>query len=155
MWCVRSGAASCNKRREFWRETHTPLWLLIGRIIFFTCENHRSLLWLARANLRTKIYDIAFWWVFLSMYIIKTNIGCLSFRLFYRRLHYSGHLRPDYLTEYAYFDKMLFWMVCFSVVFHVQLLEDRFNLRQTANVRLKLRISLSSLAAKNNPKQLL
>ena len=33
--CVRSGAASCNKRREFWRETHTPLWLLIGRIIFF------------------------------------------------------------------------------------------------------------------------
>ena len=59
--CVRSGAASCNKRREFWRETHTPLWLLIGRIIFltrektwfailigriifFTCENHRSLL---------------------------------------------------------------------------------------------------------------
>ena len=59
--CVRSGAASCNKRREFWHETHTPLWLLIGRIIFFTrektsfailigriifftCENHRSLL---------------------------------------------------------------------------------------------------------------
>ena len=46
-------------------------------------------------------------------------------------------------------------MVCFSVVFHVQLLEERFNLRQTANVRFKLRISLSSLAAKNNPKQLL
>ena len=59
--CVRSGVASCNKRREFWHETHTPLWLLIGRIIFltrektsfailigriifFTCENHRSLL---------------------------------------------------------------------------------------------------------------
>ena len=86
--CVRSGAASCNKRREFWRETRTPLWLLIGRIIFltreqtsfailigriifFTCENHRSLLWLARTNLSTKIYDIAFWWVFLSMYIIN------------------------------------------------------------------------------------
>ena len=86
--CVRSGAASCNKRREFWRKTHTPLWLLIGRIIFltrektsfailigriifFTCENHRSLLWLARTNLCTKIYDIAFWWVFLSMYIIN------------------------------------------------------------------------------------
>ena len=84
--CVRSSAASCNKRREFWRETHTPLWLLIGRIIFltrektsfailirrimfFTCENHRSLLWLARTNLRTKISDIAFWWVFLSMCI--------------------------------------------------------------------------------------
>ena len=59
--CVRSGAANCNKRREFWRETHTPLWpligriifltrektsfaILIGRIIFFTCENHSSLL---------------------------------------------------------------------------------------------------------------
>ena len=36
--CVRSGAASCNKRREFWREIHTPLWLLIGRIIFLTRE---------------------------------------------------------------------------------------------------------------------
>ena len=71
--CVQSGAASCNKRREFWRETHTPLWLPIGRIIFFTCENHRSLLWLTRTNLRTKIYDIAFWWVFLSMYLINNN----------------------------------------------------------------------------------
>ena len=75
--CVRSGAASCNKRWEFCRETHTPLWLLIGHIIFltrektsfailigritfFTCENHRSLLRLARPNLHTKIY-IAFW----------------------------------------------------------------------------------------------
>ena len=46
----------------------------IGRIFFVTCENHRSLLWLARTNLRTKIYDIAFWWVFLSMYIIKGYI---------------------------------------------------------------------------------
>ena len=26
------------KRREFWRETHTPLWLLIERIIFLTRE---------------------------------------------------------------------------------------------------------------------
>ena len=86
--CVRSGAASCNKRREFWRETRTSRWfligriifltrektsfaILIGRIIFFTSENHRSLLWLARINFRTKIYDIAFWWVFLSTYIIK------------------------------------------------------------------------------------
>ena len=25
--CLRSGAATCNKRREFWRETHTPQWL--------------------------------------------------------------------------------------------------------------------------------
>ena len=28
-------AASAYKRREIRRETHTPLWLLIGRIIFF------------------------------------------------------------------------------------------------------------------------
>ena len=48
--------------------------ILIGRIIFFTCENHRSLLWLARTNLCTKIYGIPFWWVFLSMYIIKLTV---------------------------------------------------------------------------------
>ena len=61
--CKKSGGASCNNRRGFWRETHTPLWLLIGRIIFFHVWVHRSLLWLTRTNLRTKIYDIAFWWV--------------------------------------------------------------------------------------------
>ena len=36
---VRQGAlqaASAYKRREFWRETHTPPWLLIGHIIFLT-----------------------------------------------------------------------------------------------------------------------
>ena len=31
-------AASAYKRREFWRETHTPLWPMIGRIIFLTRE---------------------------------------------------------------------------------------------------------------------
>ena len=36
--CVGRGAASYNKRREFWRKTYTPLWLLIGRIIFLTRE---------------------------------------------------------------------------------------------------------------------
>ena len=57
------------QRREFWAETHTPLWLLIRRIIFvtrkkisftilieritfFTSETPRSLLWLARNHLR-------------------------------------------------------------------------------------------------------
>ena len=65
-------AASAFERPEFWRETHTLLWpligriifltrektsfaILIGRIIFFTCEKHRSLLWLARTHLRMKI----------------------------------------------------------------------------------------------------
>ena len=48
---VRSGAASCKKRWEFWRQTHTPLRRLIGSIIFFTCENHRSLhVWKASFN---------------------------------------------------------------------------------------------------------
>ena len=82
--CAKRRSASCKKRREFWRETHTPLWLLIGRIIFltrektsfailigriifFTCENHSSLLWLARTHLRIKIYNTTFWWVFLSI----------------------------------------------------------------------------------------
>ena len=36
--CANECAASCNNRREFRRETHTPLWLLIGRIIFLTRE---------------------------------------------------------------------------------------------------------------------
>ena len=44
----RSGAASRNKRREFWREIHTPLWPLIGRIFFLTREKKkkRSRFWL-------------------------------------------------------------------------------------------------------------
>ena len=85
-WMSANCAASANKRRKFWRETHTPLWpligriiflisektsfaILIGRIIYFMCESHRSLFWLARIHLRMKSYDIAFRWVFLSMYI--------------------------------------------------------------------------------------
>ena len=90
--CVRSGAASCNKRREFWRETHTPLWLLIGRIIFLTREKTSFLRfwlgvavfvfcfsfspvknivrsWLATTHLCMKIYVIAFQWVYFSNYL--------------------------------------------------------------------------------------
>ena len=37
--CAKRRSANSEKRWEFWRETHsTPLWLLIGRIIFLTCE---------------------------------------------------------------------------------------------------------------------
>ena len=79
--CAKRRSANSEKRWEFWRETHsTPLWLLIGRIIFLTCEetsfailigriivftclNHSSLLWLARSHLRIKIYNTTFWWV--------------------------------------------------------------------------------------------
>ena len=75
--CAKQRSASCNKRQEFWHETHTPLWLQIGhiifltcentsfailirRIIFVTCENHSSLLWLARTHLHIKIYNATF-----------------------------------------------------------------------------------------------
>ena len=83
-------AASTYKRWEICHETHVPMWLLMERIIFlhvkkktlfailvgditfFTSEKHHLLLWLARTHLCWNIYDIAFWWVFLSRYII----GC-------------------------------------------------------------------------------
>ena len=69
--------ASAYRRRKFWRETHTPLWLLtgriifltsektsfailIGRIVFLTCKKYRSRFGWARTHLRMKIYDIAF-----------------------------------------------------------------------------------------------
>ena len=48
--------------------------ILIGRIIFSTCENHCSLLWLARTNLRRKICNIAVWWVFPIIYVINSNM---------------------------------------------------------------------------------
>jgi len=35
-------ASSAYKRQEFWRETHTPLWPLIGHIIFSHVKNHRT-----------------------------------------------------------------------------------------------------------------
>ena len=37
--CAKWRSASCKKRREFWRATHTPLWFLIGRIIFSHVKN--------------------------------------------------------------------------------------------------------------------
>ena len=47
-------------------------------VSFFShVKKHRSRFWLARTNLRTKIYDMAFSWVFLSMYIINPYISCV------------------------------------------------------------------------------
>ena len=51
------------------KKHRSRFWLDVS--FFLTSENHCLLLWLARTNLRTEIYNIAFWWVFLSMYIIK------------------------------------------------------------------------------------
>ena len=72
-WQSEGTANYKHLRWEFLGETHTPLWVLIRRIIFFMCENYCSFLWLVRTHLSVNIYDIAFWWIFLSMYryIIK------------------------------------------------------------------------------------
>ena len=44
--CVRSGAASCNKRREFWRETRTPCGFWLDVSFFSHVKKHRSRFWL-------------------------------------------------------------------------------------------------------------
>ena len=51
-------------------------WLAVS--FFSHMKKHHSRFWLARTNLREKTYDIAFWWVFLSMYIINFYIPRLS-----------------------------------------------------------------------------
>ena len=53
-------------------------WLDVS--FFSHVKKHRSRFWLAITNLRTKIYDIAFWWVFLSMYIIN-KLSLLLFKI--------------------------------------------------------------------------
>ena len=78
--CAKHSQSKCTAsckclRQELWYETHTPLWLLIARIIFlthektlftilirriifFTCEKHCLLLWLVRTHLHMNIYDM-------------------------------------------------------------------------------------------------
>ena len=91
--CVRSGAASRNKTREFWRKTRTKPWLDVS--FFSHVKKHRSRYWLARTNLRTKIYDIAFCWVFLSMYVIKANTVSECFVLMDKR-HFTPYIDLRY-----------------------------------------------------------
>ena len=85
--CVRSGAQQAARKGGnfgaklthlcgFWLDVSffshvkkTSFAILIGRIIFFTRENHISLIWSARTHLWIKIYNTTLWWVFLSMYI--------------------------------------------------------------------------------------
>ena len=68
------------KGGEFWRETHTPVtshWTYHSKINIVRDSDstyHFFHVWKtsfaplkARTHLRMKIYDIAFWWVFLSM----------------------------------------------------------------------------------------
>ena len=107
LWMSAKCVANCER---LWKagilgQAHTPLWLLIGRIIFltrektsfailigliilFTCENHRSFLWLARTHLLMNVYDIAFWWVFLSMYRIHVNL--------HKVLNFDGKIRHNW-----------------------------------------------------------
>ena len=81
-------AASTYKRREIWHETHEPMWLLIGRIVFLHVKKKHCLqfwleilLFLHVKNIICssdflehtcvgKFMTIAFWWVFLSRYTI-------------------------------------------------------------------------------------
>ena len=89
--CVRSGAQQAARKGgnfcaklthlcglwlnvSFFSREKTSFTILIGRIIFFTCEKHSSLPWLARTHLHIKIYNTTFWWVFLIMYIIKVIV---------------------------------------------------------------------------------
>ena len=79
-------AASAYRRRDFWRKIYTPLWLLIGRIIFLTSEKtsfailigrivfltykkYRSRFGWARTHLRVKIYDILAFSEYISVFI--------------------------------------------------------------------------------------
>ena len=96
--CVRSGAQQAARKRGnfgaklthlcgFWLDVSffshvkkTSFAILIGRIIFFMCENQSSLLWLARTHLLIKIYNTTFWWVFLSCLVprrlsLDKNVG--------------------------------------------------------------------------------
>ena len=66
--------ASCKrlyKRPEFWCECHTPLWLVIGRIIFLTREETSFAPLICQNSFAYEKPATFFWWVFLSMYIIK------------------------------------------------------------------------------------
>ena len=56
----------------FWLDLH-----YVYIVSFFMCDKCLSLLWLARTHLHMKINDIAFQWVYLSMYIIA--LKCISF----------------------------------------------------------------------------
>ena len=68
-------------------------WLDVS--FFSHVKKHRSRYWLARTNLRTKIYDIAFCWVFLSMYIIKANTVSECFVLMDER-HFTPYIDLRY-----------------------------------------------------------
>ena len=60
------------------RNSHTSVASDWTYHFFFTCENHRSLLWLARTNLRTKIYDISFL-LSISQYVYNNEFYSLTF----------------------------------------------------------------------------
>ena len=89
-------AARAYRKQEFWRETHIPLWLLIGLIIFLTIEKKifrdydwtfqsffsrvknivRSSDWLELWHLRMKIFHI--FSVSISQYLYTLCRGDLT-----------------------------------------------------------------------------
>ena len=103
---VKFRIQNCLGRIILFTREKTSFAILIGRIDhFFTCENHRSLLSLARTNLRMKIYDIAVWWVFLIIYIINSNMPKpWKWYHFRAELLRVGHCR-EYLSRLTRFTE--------------------------------------------------
>ena len=68
---LSEGAASCKRLKKagiLARNSHTSVasdWMYH----FFTRAKHRSLFWLVKTHFCKKIYDIAFWWVYLGRYL--------------------------------------------------------------------------------------
>ena len=68
---LSEGAASCERLKKagiLARNSHTSLasdWTYH----FFTRAKHHSLFWLVKTHLCKKIYDIAFWWVYLGRHL--------------------------------------------------------------------------------------
>jgi hypothetical protein len=70
--------------------------LLIGRTIFLTVKIDVCGLWLAETHFRMKIYNLAFQWVCLSMYIINHII-----------IHLTHYIASDWLRTYSQFIGLL------------------------------------------------
>ena len=97
---LRSGAASCNERREFWRETLTPLWLRIGfwldvSFFFSHMKKHRSRFWLD-VSFFSRVKTIVRCSDWLELICVEKYFSvCISSRIFRNRT--VGLLEPTHL----------------------------------------------------------
>lgn len=96
--CAKSCEACTCKRQEFWRETHTSLWLLIGRIVSLTREERSFALLIGRYLFFSLVKNIvrSFDWlelirrsfslrIHLSMYKIKEGTVSTPICAFFAR----------------------------------------------------------------------